>query len=936
MSDLRYWYGSALQGSSDNYIPPQAIPFNKKDDKWGERCLDAFESIGLRQFKENLKYTDIFRMISGKMSFAELSEVMPQYRELEKALNDVEISTFLRHYDLIGVIINALAGELMANSDKFSINTNDEVSNNEYLRTKTDKLWEYLESELDRELNVRLFEKGINPNMTQDAFQTPEEYQQYTQEIQSRKDAMTPPAIQTYMDADWKTVAAKWASLKLEEDRINYSMDAMDVDNFVQYLATGRCFRHMFVAFDYYKPEPWHMMNTFFSKDLETKRAEKGDYIGRVHQFSRTQVLSRYGHLLTAKQKEAIAGYDNGFYQENYNFDRDNNVSYKKMFESHFHRLQVVPFENYPDYQLNLDMQDALGVPLGEQKIMNRHGEYETVPVMLPKLADVTGDLGYGATKQNFSHLRNDIGIRSDLMTVTEVYWKSFKKIGYLNYYDIDGNTISAIVTEDILSEFLSDNEIKKLKTIALKDIEKDQEPGTIVWDYVPEVWQGLKLTGVLNGPSQKGTPETYYLDIRPCDYQIKGEESNRFDVLLPVAGIIDVGLAQKIEPYQVTYNLVMNQIFNLLEKEIGLFFIFDINFLPSEFKDWGDTEDTLLYMRDIAKDIGIVPVDSSKQNMPGGANFNQFSAQNLSFSTQIQDRVNLAEFIKNKAFEQVGITPQRLGSPTKYETAEGVRSSQDASYSQTEQYFSKFSEFKKNALELQLCVAQYCQKEGIDLQVFYTQNDGTQAFLKELDPDFHLRNLGITPMSNSKKRKELEVFKQYLLNTNTLGTDELSLAELISSDSMTEVIEAARGARVARQQQEQATSQQRQQEIQVEQDEFRKTEDARWQREEYSKDKDRQNEIRIAAINAAGRASDKQSDQEGFDYITNLTNLSLQQTKVESEATSKQVENDIKKEKQQSDREIALKEIQLKMAELANRRAISRDQVNIARMNKN
>lgn len=935
MSDLRYWYGSALSGSSDNLIPPQAIPLSRKNDKWRERCLDAFESIGLRQFRENLKYTDIFRMINGKMSFSEMSEVMPQYRDLEKVLNDVEIPTFLRHYDLIGIIINALAGELMANSDKFSINTSDDVSDNEYLRTKTDKLWEYIQVDLEKELETRLLNLGMNPHMPQEAFQSQEEFDQYAQQIQSKKAEMTPAQIQSYMDANWKTVASKWASLKLEEDRLDFDMDMMDYENFIEYLATGRCFRHMFVAHDYYKPEIWNMMNTFLSQDLETKRAEKGDYIGRVHQFSRAQVLTRYGHKLTAKQKEQIGGFDNGFYEDNYNFDTEGKISYKKAFESHFHRLQVVPFEGANDYQFSLDIQESLGVPLGEQKIMNRHGEYETVPVMLPKIGDMTGNLG-GSGRHNFQHLRNDITIRTDLLTVTEVYWKSFKKIGYLSYYDGEGNLTSAIVTEDILPEFLTDNEIKKLKSIALFELEKKQEPNTIVWDYVPEVWEGVKITGVLNGPSQGGTPETYYLDIKPCDNQIKGENGKIFDVLLPVAGMVDIGLAPKIEPYQVTYNLVMNQIFNLLEKEIGLFFIFDINFLPSEFRDWGDTEDTLLYMRDIAKDIGIVPVDSSKQNLVGGANFNQFAAQNLSYSTQISDRVNLAEFIKNKAFEQVGMTPQRLGGPTKYETAEGVRQSQDASYSQTEQYFSKFSQFKKNALQLHLSVAQYCQKEGIDLKVFFTQNDGTQAFLQETDPDFQLRDLGITPISNSKKRKELEVFKQYLLNTNTLGTDELSLAELISSDAMSEVIEAARGARVARQEQEASASQQRIQEIQTQNEELRKNADEEWQRQELSKDKDRENEIRVAAINAAGRASDKQSDQEGFDYITNLTNLSLEQTKISADTANKEVETELKKEKQQTDREIALKEIQLKMAELANRRAISKDQVNIARMNKN
>lgn len=934
-TDLRFWYGSALQGSSDNYIPPQAIPLSKKNNKWKERCLDAFESIGVKQLKENLKFTDIFRMINGKMSFSELSEVMPQYRELEQVLSDAEMSTQIKHYDIIGIIINAMVGELMTNSDKYTINTNDSISTNEYIRTKTDKLFEYMNVELDKELTTKLLEVGLNPNLEPQTFESEEQFQAYQQEIQQRKAEMLPPQIERYMQKNWKTVAARWAKLKLEEDTINHSMDRMDSDNFTHFLATGRCFRHFFIAHDYYKPEDWHPMNTFISKDLETRRAEKGDYVGRVHLFSRTQTLNRYGHLLSAKDKEKMAGQDSGYYADSYNFENDGKMSYKAMFNSHFHRMQTVPFEGYNDYQFSLDIQNSLGVPLGERQIMNRHGEYETVPVMLPQLADVTGNLGTGNINNHFNSMRNDIDIRTDLMRVTEVYWKSFKKIGYLNYYDSDGNITSTIVTEDILNEYLTDNQIKALKTIPVSKLDEEQEPNTIVWDYVPEVWKGVKISNVTSGLAVSGEPENYYLDIKPCEVQIKGD-GNTYDVLLPVAGIIDVGVAPKIEPYQVTYNLVMNQIFNLLEKEIGLFFIFDINFLPSEFKDWGDTEDTLLYMRDIAKDIGIVPVDSSKQNMPGGANFNQFAAQNLSFSSQINDRVQLAEFIKNKAFEQIGITPQRLGAPTKYETAEGIKQSQTASYAQTEQYFNKFSEFKKNAIEIQLSVAQFCQKEGKDLQVFFTQGDETQAFLQESDPDFHLRRFGLTPISNSKKRKELEVFKQYILNTNTLGADELSLAEMIGSDTMGEIIEAARSSRLAVEKQNAVASEQRQQEIAVQYEEQRKTDEATWEREEASKQLDRDTDIRVAAINAAGRASDKDSDQEGFDYITNLTNLSLQQSKINSDNANKAYDAEIKREKIKTDKEIALKEIQVKMAELANRRALSKDNVLIARTNKN
>ena len=72
--------------------------------------------------------------------------------------------------------------------------------------------------------------------------------------------------------------------------------------------------------------------------------------------------------------------------------------------------------------------------------------------------------------------------------------------------------------------------------------------------------------------------------------------------------------------------------------------------------------------------------------------------------SAQIADRVRLAEVYKNLAFEQVGFNPQRLGNPVKYETAEGVKQSQDASFSQTEVYFEKFSEFKKMYGETLVC----------------------------------------------------------------------------------------------------------------------------------------------------------------------------------------------------------------------------------------
>lgn len=920
--DLNYWYGPAFEGgASGSNIPVQAIPLSKKNDKWKKQTMDAFESIGLKQIRENLRFADIFRMIDGKMSYYELSEVMPQYRELEETLGDLAMDTWIKHYDIIGMIINSLAGELASAGDKFTVSTVDEVSTNEYIRTKTKMLEDYVSQNFEKELKLKLLEKGINPETGMEDFQSEEEYQAYMQQIQQMKAEMTPEQIERYMKSDWKTVAAKWASIKIEEDTINHGMDMMDIFSFTQYLASGVCLRTPTVAHDYYFPENWHMLNSFFSQDLENNFIQNGDYVGRIHRFSRNQIITRYGHLLTPKEQKEILSDGLGF---SYNNDHH---SYKSSYESHFHRLQTVDFYSQPEYELALKIQNSIGMPMGERVIMGRDGELEKVPVLLPEINDVTGNLnGDISFDKIYGAMRNGINLRSDLMQVTEVYWKSYKRIGHLKYEDSEGVTSTEIVTEEILPEFLSENNISEVRSLPLSELE-DQEKNTIIWVYQPEVWKGIKI---------KGAKKDYYLDVKPLEYQIKGT-GNDFDVLLPVVGIAEPAFAAKIEPWQVMLNLVMNQITSLLEKEIGMFFLFDVAFLPAGMKEWGDTEEALIHAMDIAKDIGVLPIDSSKQNLGGsGAVFNQFAAQNLTFSQQLSDRMQLAEFIKNKALEQVGITPQRMGAPTKYENQEGIKVSQDATYAQTEQYFARFSEFKRRYLETHLAVAQYCQKNGKDLQVFFTQNDATQAFIKLSDDDFNLRKFSIVVTSNSKRKKQLEQYKEWLLRTNTIGTDELSMAEIMFSDVSTDALEAAKNARLSRQQEQQAQIQSQQQAQQQQQEFMKELENEKWQKQEYSKDKDRQKDIRVATINALGRAADNNSSPDGLDTILKQSDFSLRQEQVNANINTKNVELDLKREKIEEDRQRRLDEMKLKMEELATRREISKDNVRIATVNKN
>ncbi|MCA9749711.1 MAG: hypothetical protein KC414_11455, partial [Romboutsia sp.] len=866
--NLGYWYNGFGSHSGTSELPPQALPSSKKNDKWKYATMDALERIGVTQLRENLKFKDFYRMVEGKLAFSEISEVIPQLRELEETLDDLDIPTFIKHYDLVGIIVNAMVGEYMQNSDKFNVTNVDEISTNEYERDKSDLVFKYIKEQFDKELNFRLIRQGINPNPESLNIEDPEQLQAYIQQLQQKKQEMTPPEIEQFMNTKWRTKASIWGEHTLEADRERFYLDEMDRDELVDFLLTGRCFRHYRIGYDYYRPETWSPLNTFFSQDLDTKYVQDGEYVGRVHYYTPSQIINKYGHFLSKKQKEDLLG-GNTYYESNYGSNTGSFNSAKQVLNKHFGETHIVPHKNYYDYNFLLDIQDEFGVPLGEKTIKAKDGTEKTIPTFLPSRHSNLSEANYLAQL-----MREDLVLRSDLLQVTEAYWVSYKKIGYLTYMTNEGRMTQDIVTDDILIDFLKEKGIKQLSNKSLYEVEEEAEPNTIVWDYIPEVWKGIKIN-----EGNSNFREAIYLEVEPLEFQIKGD-SNVYDVKLPVSGIVDSSLAIKLQPFQVGHNVAMNQVYNMMEKEIGMFFIFDINFLPSEFKEWGDSEETLVHLTNLVKDVGMFPVDSSKQNVRDGGGFNQFGVQNLSYASQIAERFQVADNFKYRAFEQVGFNPQRLGAPSKYETREGVVQSQNASYAQTEIYFDKFSSYKKRALEMHLNVAQYAQKSDKDITVFYTKSDSSQAFLKFTDPYFQLRKLGILPVSNSKRRKELENFKSYLLNTNTLGSDEMSLAKLFTSDTMVELIESARAERVRRQQEGQVAHD-RQMELLDKQAELEDQKAvAEWQREEYSKQKDRENKIEVERIDALGRAADNNANQQSLDFINKNADLALKKEK--------------------------------------------------------
>lgn len=908
-NNLFSYYDGVGAGTQSSSLPVQTLPDNKKTEGWEKANMDRMELIALSQIQNNIEFRDYYKMVEGRLVYSDFEAPPEIVKDIAALRAEMDLPTYIRHYDMIGVIGNLLSGELDTNKDKLRIDSIDEFSQNEFIREKSQRLNEYMQSKFDMQVRRGLAMKGLNPDEDKQ-FETKEQQDEYMQMLQAESaKIVSPEHIEREMAKSYKVKAAEWGEKTIEGDNTRFGMEYMEEKEFMDYYLTGRYFRHYHVGYDYYKPENWKVENTFFSQDLEIEHPQDGEYVGRLHYLSASDVLTRWGDKLSHNLQEKIGK----VYDHTTEGGADEKVDISKLGTKRAAGSDTVPDQDYYNRNLTVQLQDAFGVPAGISTYVDENGETKQAPDWLSDYSDNENFFG----SQYAGVLRDDIEVRRDLFRVTEAYWRSFKRIGYLRYQSPSGVSVEEIVTDDILEDFLKDNNIRKIKNISLEDFENGDELNVIAYFYIPEIWKGKKI-----GAAGAAISEDIYFDIGPMDFQIKGE-SNIFDVKLPVAGIIGSSTARKIRPYQMGYNICMNQIFNLLEKEIGMFFLMDINFLPSEFKDMGDSAELLGELRGMARDFGFIPVDTSRQNMQGAnPQAGYFQKQDISYDAQINRRAVMAEMYKRLALEQIGITEQRKAGPDQHATAEGVRVGQDTSYAQTRNIYSKYNEARRKATELHLNVAQYAQGEGKDITVFNRRSDGDIDFLEFSDDLFPLRQLGVTAVTDSKSRKGLENLRTTLLNNNTAGSDLLDFAEIMMSDSLTELVHIGKENR---KRQDKITQQERDHEKEItgmglQADAVEKEKEAA--RLEASKQKDRDNKIEVEEIKALGRASDKDSDQQGFDEIKAAADIALKQKTQSDDHGLKSREQDRKEEDSKSSERQKQADLRYKILELKEKRA--------------
>lgn len=813
-------------------LPRQQLTLKKKleemdkygNSKWMKDCLDSLEALGRYQFYQNLALRDNYRIVSKEFDLKHYMDSSNYYDITSAVTQEFEVPYHLKHYDIIGKAIMMLVGEYVKKPDIFFVRASDAESTNERVRVKTQLLQSYMQQEIQKEITRKLVEMGLDPNRKE--FKDDQEAQQYQEEIKQKYKELTPEGIEKYMKYDYRTSAEHWGQAVLSNDRIRFNFKELEKVEFTDMLIADRCFSHMYLTPTGYNLEYWNPINTFFHQSPEVRYVEEGDYAGRVFYMNKSQAIDRFGWRMQEEQIRMLYPKDMT--------DRAGNVY------GEFFNATQFPFPAYRDYA---NVTTSLG-----------YDPFNNTPVgNLPALT--TEDLNTGFPNYQFA--------TGDLVQITEGYWRSQRRIGFLKTIDPEtGEPISTMVDDNFVPSQFGVEELKNTSVAKGLDTQPDN---TVLWTWVTHIWQGCKINANFSQSVEDRDRNAIYFDIKPCDFQFKGDYTP-FQPKLPICGGVfnnrnakSNSLVDLMKPYQIAYNAFMNLAYGIAQRNNGKFFIMDARVL-SNFKDWGGEQAAQKAMT-IAKELGWLPIDPSASNLAGGGQFNQFAVHDLDESDKVSRLIQLAVTFEEQGFKQIGITPQRQGQVQASETATGVQASINNSYSVTEPYFENFYNYKRRKLKMLLDLAQYVASKEKDIILTYTTSDLGNAFIKTTGTEVMLRDLGVNVDNSQDAIQDLEFAKKIALQNNTTGLPMSALISMISLKSPKDIQKALEDAEDKLNQQKQA-EQQHQQEMQQEQIKAAKEQQAQEQAFEAQQNQlDRENEIRRAMITSMGFDQDIQGN---------------------------------------------------------------------------
>jgi hypothetical protein len=558
---------------------------------------------------------------------------------------------------------------------------------------------------------------------------------------------------------------------------------------------------------------------------------------------------------------------------------------------------------------LRSSLQDYGLINVRESNLGNRNAadgidsiQYDTYdPLVLQTRMMIESEM-----KENNDGLTDFLGLTSNVSSfgykyvVIKSYWISKRKIGKLTYLDEMGNEQTLLVDENY-----------KSKTIPTQiDLQ---------WGWINQWYQGTKI-----GPDiyhVKPLKILNYCPIIGTLYEVKNTEAK--------------SLVDLMKPFQTLYNICMNQLYKLLEKEIGNVASVNIRRVP-RLKD-GDEQDALDIWEMEARERGIIFDDDSPENTKAAVS-NTSIARNIDLTrtNEIQSRYNLAMQLKAECWELIGITRQRLGSVQASETATATNTAVSQSYAQTEPLFVAHEYVMGQLYQAVIDAAQYIESSKPLSTLSYVTSEGESAFIQVNGNDLKFRDLKVFPTNRPEDTQMFNELRQLSQAVIQNGGTLYDIIELYSTKSMREMKKTFKNLRDRQQQLQDQQMQMQQQQLEQQREIAQAQIEAQQQQrqeeianENYQNELDRINKKEVAVIQSLGRNENaaEDLDNSGTADVLEMTNLSMQQAKAAQDYQLKM--NDI-----QSKNSIAMQKLEVEKEKLKVDRENQKNDLDIAKQN--
>lgn len=878
--------------------PLQFLPRKEKDAEWRAWNIDWLEWNGLKQIRRNARrLAKNYKLAKGVIDKTDyIVEEDNEMRDLVETLMKEDVSALeLKFYPIIPNVINVLVSEFAKRNSKITFQARDEYSYNELLEQKRAQVEQVLLAQAEQKLLTKMIEQGLDPNDP--------EIQEQMQEQMNPENLKTLPEIQNFFDKSYRSMAEQWAMHQFKIDEERFKMDELEERAFRDMLITDREFWHFKMNDDDYEVELWNPMLTFYHKSPDARYISQGNWVGKVDMMTVADVIDKYGYLMTQEQLESIeaiypvrsAGYPLQGYQ--------NDGSYYDATKTH---------------EWNTNMPGLA---------------YRQFVSMYDNFIYNGGDIinWIMAESEDYAPMGSAF-----LLRVTTAYWKSQRKVGHLTKVNENGEVETDIISEDykITDKPVYDTTLFKNKT---KDNLIFGEH--IDWIWINQVWGGVKIGP--NHPSfwgmnNPGGINPMYLGIDqnqvgPLKFQFKGDNT-LYGCKLPVEGAVfndrntrSTSMVDLMKPFQIGYNIVNNQIADILVDELGTVIMLDQNALPKHSlgEDWGKNNFQKAYVA--MKNFQMLPLDTSITNTENSLNFQHFQVMNLEQTQRMLSRIQLANYFKQQCFEVIGITPQRLGQQIgQTDTAKGIEQAVAGSFAQTETYFIQHCDYLMPRVhQMRTDLAQYYHSKKPSLRLQYMTSADEKVNFEMNGTDLLLRDLNIFATTKANQRAILEQMKQLAVTNNTTGASIFDLGELMQSESLGELTNRLKGM-------EKKAAAQRQEQMQHEQKMQEQANQARLQEKQLELDaemqeaeKDRRKDILIAEIKAAGYGAMQDINQNlQSDYMDALAqikksdefqeSMNLQNTKESNRMTNDREKAQIEREKLQAQMQMKQMDVEI------------------------